>query len=116
MGLWLLLAQRCFFHSEGALALGFEEEAKAYMSWILHATQLTRPKLQVVYSVYGHASLKEKSLNWLKGYRDSRPVRIGNGADRQFQLDLYGEVLDAIYAYSPLVKRFDRSTKKFILL
>jgi GH15 family glucan-1,4-alpha-glucosidase len=97
------------------LALGFEEEAQAYMSWILHATQLTQPKLQVVYSVYGHASLKEKSLDWLKGYRDSRPVRIGNGADSQFQLDLYGEVLDAVYAYSPLVKRFDRSTKKFIL-
>jgi GH15 family glucan-1,4-alpha-glucosidase len=97
------------------LALGFEEEAHAYMSWILHATQLTRPKLQVVYSVYGHASLKEKSLDWLKGYRDSQPVRAGNGAATQFQLDLYGEVLDAFYAYSPLVEQFDRSTKKFIL-
>ena len=103
------------FTVRALMALGFEEETKAYMSWILHATRLTRPKLQVVYSVYGHAHLKEKSLDWLEGYRGSRPVRIGNSADEQFQLDLYGEVLDAIYAYCPLVEKFDRSTKKFIL-
>ena len=95
--------------------LGFEEEVHAYMNWILHATQLTRPKLQVVYSVYGHASLKEKTLDWLSGYRNSRPVRIGNGADKQLQLDVYGEVLDAIYTYAPLVENFDRDTRKFII-
>jgi GH15 family glucan-1,4-alpha-glucosidase len=97
------------------ISLGFEEEAHAYMNWILHATQLTRPRLQVLYSVYGLATLKEKSLNWLSGYKDSRPVRIGNGADGQFQLDVYGEVLDAVYLYSKLVTQFDRDTKKFIL-
>lgn len=97
------------------VSLGFEEEAHAYMNWILHATRLTRPKLQVVYSIFGITSLKEKSLDWLSGYRDSRPARIGNEANGQFQLDLYGEVLDAVYAYSPLVKEFDRTTKKFIL-
>lgn len=95
--------------------LGFEEEAHAYMNWILHATQLTRPKLQVVYSVYGHSSIKEKILDWLDGYMNSRPVRIGNSADTQFQLDVYGEVLDAIYAFVPLIKRFDRDTKNFII-
>lgn len=95
--------------------LGFEEEAHAYMNWILHATQLTRPQLQVVYSVFGHASLKEKTLDWLAGYSNSRPVRIGNGADKQFQLDVYGEVLDAVYTYAPLVAAFDRNTRKFIL-
>jgi GH15 family glucan-1,4-alpha-glucosidase len=97
------------------IELGFEEEAHAYMNWILHATQLTRPRLQVVYSVYGHTNLTEKTLEWLKGYRNSRPVRIGNEASDQFQLDLYGEVLDAVYVYSRLVKEFDRDTKKFIL-
>lgn len=95
--------------------LGFEDEAHAYMNWILHATRLTRPELQVVYSVYGHADLKEKTLDWLSGYGNSRPVRTGNKADRQFQLDVYGEVLDAIYAYAPLVKEFDRGSRKFII-
>jgi GH15 family glucan-1,4-alpha-glucosidase len=95
--------------------LGYEEEAHAYMNWILHATQLTRPKLQVVYSVYGHASIKEKTLDWLSGYMNSRPVRVGNGADNQFQLDLYGEVLDAVFTYAPLIQKFDRDTRKFII-
>jgi GH15 family glucan-1,4-alpha-glucosidase len=103
------------FTTNALIALGFEEEAHAYMNWILHATQLTRPKLQVVYSVYGHTSLKEKSLDWLKGYKSSRPVRVGNGAEGQFQLDLYGEVLDAVHVYSKLVREFDRDTRKFIL-
>ncbi|WP_242916424.1 glycoside hydrolase family 15 protein [Pontibacter liquoris] len=95
--------------------LGFEEEAHAYMNWILHATQLTRPKLQVVYSVFGHASLKERTLGWLQGYSNARPVRIGNKADGQFQLDVYGEVLDALFAYASLVKVFDHDTRKFAL-
>ncbi|SFH36375.1 glycoside hydrolase family 15 protein [Pontibacter chinhatensis] len=95
--------------------LGYTEEAHAYMNWILHATRLTRPKLQVVYSVFGHASLKEQVLGWLTGYQNSTPVRIGNGADKQFQLDVYGEVLDAVHAYAPLVEVFDRDTRKFLL-
>lgn len=97
------------------LKLGFEEEARAYINWILHATQLTRPRLQVVYSVYGHTRLKEQSLDWLSGYRRSTPVRIGNNADDQIQLDVYGEVLDAVYAYSSVVTKFDRDTRKFII-
>lgn len=103
------------FTVRALMALGFEEETRAYMNWIIHATRLTRPELQVVYTVYGNASLKEKTLDWLNGYKNSKPVRVGNDADKQFQLDLYGEVLDAVYAYSPLVEKFDRSTKKFIL-
>jgi GH15 family glucan-1,4-alpha-glucosidase len=94
--------------------LGFDEEAHAYMNWILHATHLTRPELQVVYSVYGQSTLKEETIDWLSGYMNSRPVRIGNRADHQFQLDIYGEVLDAVYTYAPLVKEFDRDSKKFI--
>jgi GH15 family glucan-1,4-alpha-glucosidase len=95
--------------------LGFEDEAHAYMNWILHATRLTRPELQVVYSVYGHANLKEETLDWLTGYRNSKPVRIGNKAHAQFQLDVYGEVLDAVYTYAALVKQFDLNSRKFII-
>ncbi|OKL38616.1 glycoside hydrolase family 15 protein [Pontibacter flavimaris] len=103
------------FTVRALLKLGFEEETHAYMNWIMHATRLTRPRLQVVYSVFGHASLPEQTLDWLKGYADSSPVRVGNGADQQFQLDVYGEVLDAVYAYSPLVKKLDRDARKFVI-
>ncbi|MBB1285166.1 glycoside hydrolase family 15 protein [Flavisolibacter sp. BT320] len=95
--------------------LGFEDEVHAYMNWILHATQLTRPELQVVYSVYGQQQLPEQALSWLKGFENSRPVRIGNGADNQFQLDVYGEVLDAYFSYASLVDGFDKTTHKFML-
>ena len=103
------------FTVRALIRLGFEEEAHAYMSWILHATRLTRPRLQVVYSVYGQAKLKEEELPWLSGYAGSRPVRSGNGADGQFQLDVYGEVLDAVWAYAPLVPAFDRGSRAFLL-
>jgi GH15 family glucan-1,4-alpha-glucosidase len=103
------------FTVRALVKLGFEEEAHAYMNWILHATQLSRPRLQVVYSVFGRARLKEERLSWLSGYEGSRPVRIGNGADAQFQLDVYGEVLDAVYSYAPLVEAFNHDSRKFIL-
>lgn len=103
------------FTIRALVKLGFDEEAHAYMSWILHATRLTQPKLQVVYSVFGNARLKEETLDWLSGYKNSRPVRVGNLADGQFQLDIYGEVLDAVYTYSPLVTKFDRNSKRFII-
>lgn len=97
------------------IRLGFTEEAHAYMNWILHATNLTHPALQVVYTVYGRTRLWEQELNWLKGYRGARPVRIGNGADKQFQLDLYGEVIDAFYTYTFILKKeLDRSCRRFI--
>jgi GH15 family glucan-1,4-alpha-glucosidase len=103
------------FTTRVLLNLGFVEETHAYMNWILHATRLTRPRLQVVYSVFGHASVKEETLPWLSGYAMSKPVRIGNAADHQFQLDVYGEVLDAVYTYAPHIKNFDNETKKFLL-
>jgi GH15 family glucan-1,4-alpha-glucosidase len=97
------------------LKLGFKDEAHAYINWILHATRLTQPKLQVVYSVYGHSRLEEKILDWLDGYKNSKPVRIGNKADAQFQLDVYGEVLDAVFSYAQIVKEFDRVSRRFII-
>jgi GH15 family glucan-1,4-alpha-glucosidase len=103
------------FTVRALVALGFHEEAHAFVSWMLHTTWLSRPKLQVLYSVYGEPSLKEKCLDWLTGYRDSRPVRVGNGAESQFQLDVYGEVLDGIHYFSPFISSFDGETRKFIL-
>jgi GH15 family glucan-1,4-alpha-glucosidase len=103
------------FTVRALLKLGFRGEAAAYMNWILHATQLTQPKLQIVYSVYGHARIKEQQIAWLDGFAGSRPVRIGNGAWNQFQLDVYGEVLDAFFSYSQVVRDFDRKTRRFLL-
>ncbi len=103
------------FTVRALLKVGFEEEAHAYMNWILHATQLTQPKLQIVYSVYGQAKLKEQELGWLNGFQNSKPVRIGNGAHDQYQLDVYGEVLDAFFFYSNSIKEFDRKSRRFMI-
>jgi len=79
--------------------LGFHDEARAFLSWLLHATRLTWPKLCVLYDVYGRTNLAEQCLDQLEGYRRSRPVRIGNGAYTQLQLDAYGQVVLAAHAF-----------------
>jgi GH15 family glucan-1,4-alpha-glucosidase len=78
------------------VALGLREEADAFVGWLLHTTRLSRPELRVLYDVYGNAPEEERTLRHLSGYRGSRPVRIGNGAADQLQLDVYGEVIDAV--------------------
>ena len=75
---------------------GFEAEGDAFVNWMLYATQLTHPHLQILYDVFGEARLPERTLPHLEGYRGSAPVRIGNDAHNQFQLDVYGEVLGAV--------------------
>jgi GH15 family glucan-1,4-alpha-glucosidase len=79
--------------------LGFHDEAASFLQWLLHATRLTWPKLQVMYDVYGRTNLKEETFEHLSGYRGSRPVRIGNEAHKQVQLDVYGEVVSAAYYF-----------------
>jgi GH15 family glucan-1,4-alpha-glucosidase len=81
------------------MELGFHDEADAFLGWLLHATRLTWPQLQVLYDVYGRTPLRERELGYLEGYRGSRPVRIGNDAHSQRQLDIYGEVVFAADAY-----------------
>jgi GH15 family glucan-1,4-alpha-glucosidase len=81
------------------ISLGLVEEASAFLRWLLHATALTQPRLGVVYDIYGRARLTERTLDHLSGYRDSRPVRIGNDAYRQRQLDAYGSVIAAAAEY-----------------
>ena len=76
--------------------LGFLDEGDSFLGWLLHATRLSWPKLQVMYDVYGETRLKERTLAHLSGYRDSRPVRVGNAAHEQLQLDIYGEVVAAV--------------------
>jgi GH15 family glucan-1,4-alpha-glucosidase len=94
--------------------LGYAEEATAFLDWMLHATRLTRPELQVLYDVFGEADLRERELTHLEGYAGSRPVRIGNGAHDQLQLDVYGEVADAIARFAGRGGRFSRDTIRLI--
>jgi len=85
------------------MRIGLRDEADAFFGWltdrIQRDTEKNRP-LQIMYGMDGHSELEEIELNNLSGYKDSKPVRIGNGAFDQLQLDIYGELFDAIYLYS----------------
>ena len=81
-------------------SLGLSGEAGAFLRWLLHATALTRPRLGVMYDIFGRTGLTESELDHLGGYRGSRPVRIGNGACDQLQLDVYGGVIAAAAEYA----------------
>jgi GH15 family glucan-1,4-alpha-glucosidase len=94
--------------------LGYGEEAEAFDGWVLHATRLTWPELHVLYDVFGEAKLPERELGHLEGYAGSRPVRIGNDAQGQLQLDVYGEVIDAAAQFVDRGGRFDRDTKRML--
>ena len=76
---------------------GYTEEAGAWRDWLLRAIAGSPDDLQIMYGVAGERRLTEIELPWLEGYEGSRPVRIGNGASDQLQLDVYGEVVDALY-------------------
>jgi GH15 family glucan-1,4-alpha-glucosidase len=76
---------------------GYVDEAGAWRDWLLRAIAGSPDDLQIMYGVAGERRLTEIELEWLDGYEGSRPVRIGNGASGQRQLDVYGEVVDALY-------------------
>ena len=83
------------FTSRALFGLGYREEADAFVGWLLHATHLTRPELAVLYDVFGKRPPQERNVG-LAGYGGARPVRVGNAAVSQRQLDVYGEVIDAV--------------------
>lgn len=79
------------------LTSGYREEAKAWREWMLRAAAGNPGQLQIMYGLAGERRLTEIELPWLPGYEDSKPVRIGNGAFGQLQIDVYGELLDALH-------------------
>jgi GH15 family glucan-1,4-alpha-glucosidase len=79
------------------LNAGFEDEARAWRDWLLRAVAGDASTLQIMYGVAGERRLPEFELEWLSGYAGSTPVRIGNAASEQLQLDVYGEVIDALH-------------------
>jgi GH15 family glucan-1,4-alpha-glucosidase len=79
------------------LSAGHQDEAWAWREWLLRAVAGSPPETQIMYGLAGERRLTELELPWLPGYEGAKPVRIGNAAHGQFQLDVYGEVLDALY-------------------
>jgi GH15 family glucan-1,4-alpha-glucosidase len=79
------------------LTSGYREEATAWRDWLMRAEAGNPSDLNIMYGIAGERRLTEIELPWLKGYEDSRPVRIGNGAYTQLQLDVYGEIMDALH-------------------
>jgi GH15 family glucan-1,4-alpha-glucosidase len=79
------------------IGAGFMEEAKAWRRWLLRAVAGSPADLQIMYGIAGERRLDEHTISWLPGYEDSSPVRVGNAAAGQIQLDVYGEVLDALH-------------------
>jgi GH15 family glucan-1,4-alpha-glucosidase len=79
------------------LSAGYAEEADAWRTWLLRAAAGNPEDLQIMYGVAGEQRLVELELDWLEGYEGSAPVRTGNLASEQVQLDVYGELMDALY-------------------
>ena len=86
----------------GLLRIGFTEEAAKFMHWIEARCRELEPdgSLQIMYGIDGRHTLTEETLDHLDGYKSSRPVRVGNGAYDQLQLDIYGELMDSVYLYN----------------
>ncbi len=78
------------------LSCGYTEEARAWREWLLRAAAGKPSELQIMYGLAGERRLEEYELPWLSGFAGSKPVRIGNAAHAQFQLDVYGELMDAL--------------------
>ncbi|WGD36322.1 glycoside hydrolase family 15 protein [Lysinibacter sp. HNR] len=81
---------------QALLAAGYESEAREWREWLLRAVAGDPADLQIMYSIDGTRRLPESELSWLSGYEDSRPVRVGNAASQQLQLDVWGETLDGL--------------------
>ena len=79
------------------LRAGYIDEARSWRDWLLRAIAGSPEDIQIMYGVAGERRLTELQLPWLSGYEGSQPVRIGNGASNQLQLDVYGEVVEALY-------------------
>ncbi|GAB5491759.1 MAG: glycoside hydrolase family 15 protein [Phototrophicaceae bacterium] len=92
----------------GFLRIGFTQEAANYMHWLqarIHENNSSDSPLNIMYTIDGEYDIPEIELEHLEGYRQSSPVRIGNGAADQLQLDIYGELMDSIYLYNKYGER-----------
>jgi GH15 family glucan-1,4-alpha-glucosidase len=96
------------------VGLGYLDEARAFFDWLLHATRLTQPELLVLYDIYGRSRVPERELHHWRGFRDSRPVRIGNGAYTQRQLDVYGAVCAGAREFAGAIGSLQRDEARLL--
>ena len=108
---WLRDATICL---EALLRTGYTEEAAAWRGWLARAVAGSAEDVQIMYGVAGERRLAEWVADWLPGYAGSAPVRIGNGAVSQLQLDVYGEVVDALMLGRQAGLSYDRHTTSLI--
>jgi GH15 family glucan-1,4-alpha-glucosidase len=102
------------FTVRALFGLGYPEEAAAFLSWLLHSTRLTQPELRILYDVHGKPPQDEEQLEHLSGYQGSRPARAGNAAADQLQLDVCGEVIDAVTHFVVRGGTLDRETRRML--
>ncbi|HEY3116496.1 MAG TPA: glycoside hydrolase family 15 protein [Chloroflexota bacterium] len=102
------------FTTRALFELGYYDEAEAFVNWMLGTTSLTFPELQVLYDVFGEPHLPERELGHLEGFMGAKPVRIGNAADKQLQLDVYGEAVDSIAQFAARGGKLDRATSRLL--
>jgi GH15 family glucan-1,4-alpha-glucosidase len=96
---------------------GYFDEAEAWQNWLLRALAGSPEQVQIMYGLKGERQLVEWEVDWLPGYENSQPVRIGNAASMQVQLDIYGEVLDCFYhAQQSLARHSERDFRVLVLL
>jgi GH15 family glucan-1,4-alpha-glucosidase len=98
------------FTARALFGLGCRDEAEAFVNWLLHTTRLTRPELSILYDVHGRPPQRERTLETFDGFAHSRPVRLGNAAMGQLQLDVYGEVIEATTRFVREGGELDRET------
>ena len=102
------------FTVHAIFGLGYKDDAAAFVAWLLHTTRLTSPKLRVLYDVFGESPPLERVLSHLKGYRNSLPVRVGNAASEQMQLDIYGELVEAVSHFFGKNEKLDRDVQRML--
>jgi GH15 family glucan-1,4-alpha-glucosidase len=95
------------------LSVGYHDEAKAWQQWLLQAVGSDVRQMQIMYGIRGERHVLEYQLPWLRGYANSKPVRVGNAASQQLQLDVYGEVAYAISTMARAKTRLDPRTYVF---
>jgi GH15 family glucan-1,4-alpha-glucosidase len=95
---------------------GYYEEAVAWQDWLLRALAGSPDQVQIMYGLKGERQLVEWEVGWLPGYENSRPVRVGNAAAEQVQLDIYGEMLDAFYHSQSTARRHNEEDFRVLVL
>ncbi len=95
---------------------GYFDEAVAWQDWLLRALAGSPDQVQIMYGLRGERSLVESTVDWLPGYENSRPVRIGNAASQQVQLDIYGEMLDSFFHAQQSMRQHSENDFRVLVL